>query len=73
MRITHDMPTRVTKHHKRIGETKLMRCGLTATITEYYHRHDITVKVSDGSVLYKRTYTDFCRGSIDPAKTRLKA
>ena len=54
MRITHDMPTRVTKHHKRIGETKLMRCGLTATITEYYHRHDITVKVSDGSVLYKR-------------------
>ena len=43
----------------------MMRCGVTATITEYHDRHDITVETSDGYTLYKRTYTDFTMGRID--------
>ena len=56
-------------YRHRIGERKMMKCGLFATIIDYKDRHNITVKMSDGSTLYKRSYTDFTRKNIDPART----
>ena len=70
--LTHYPRQRKTKYENRIGEQKTMKCGLTATITNYYNRHDITVKLSNGNTVYKRTYTDFTQGNIDPNKIRQK-
>ena len=34
----------------RIGETRMMNCGVEATIVKYNNRHDITVQFTDGSL-----------------------
>ena len=72
MNIEHYPRQRKTQYDNRIGEQKRMKCGLIATITQYYNRHDITVKMSNGTTIYKRTYTDFTQGNINPNKTRQK-
>lgn len=66
MEVHHYPKKRATKFDARCGETRAMKCGMTAQIIEYYHRHDITVKFLDGTIVYKRTYTAFCNGDIDP-------
>ena len=48
----------------RIGETKLMNCGMNATIIAYRNSHDIDIKFEDGEVVTNRHYTDFVKGKI---------
>ena len=50
----------------RIGEKRMMKCGLEATIIRYGGCNDIDVQFEDGQAVYQRTYVEFKRGSISP-------
>jgi uncharacterized ParB-like nuclease family protein len=50
----------------RLGEKRMMNCGLEATIIRYGSAIDIDVQFEDGQVVYKRTYTAFKKGKIAP-------
>ena len=47
-----------------IGERRMMKCGLEATIIRYGSSRDIDVQFEDGQVVYHRDYTSFKRGTI---------
>lgn len=49
---------------KHIGETRMMKCGLEATITEYITSYDITVKFSDNTEVKHKSYSSFKKGGI---------
>lgn len=48
----------------RVGETKMMNCGVEGTIIEYFNTHDITVQFPDGSVNRHKSYYEFLHGEI---------
>lgn len=47
-----------------IGETKIMNCGLKATIIDYRRSNDIDVRFENGAVITNKQYTAFARGQI---------
>ncbi len=49
---------------ERIGESRKMKCGLTATIIEYFTTKNITVQFEDGTILKNKKYSRFLEGSI---------
>ena len=49
---------------KRIGKTRMMNCGMKATIIVYRQRSDIDVQFEDGTIVTHRSYSSFCRGEI---------
>ena len=55
-----------------IGERRMMKCGLEATIIRYGSSRDIDVQFEDGQVVYHRDYSSFKKGEIAPPNyTRL--
>ena len=48
----------------RLGETKMMSCGMKATIIRYGGCNDIDVRFEDGTVVEHKTYDNFKRGVI---------
>ena len=48
----------------RLGETRMMNCGMEATIIRYSRRDDIDVRFEDGTVIEHRQYNQFERGNI---------
>ena len=48
----------------RVGEKRMMNCGLEATIIRYGSYTDIDVQFEDGQVVYHRDYTSFKKGTI---------
>lgn len=54
----------------RTGETRIMRCGMKATIIEYVNSHNITVQFEDGTVSEHRYYGDFEKGKIEHPNNR---
>lgn len=58
--------TAITYRQKieRIGEHRIMNCGMEATIIEYRTFKDIDVCFSDGTIVKNRTYNQFCNGTI---------
>ena len=48
----------------RLGETRMMNCGMEATITRYENNMDIDVRFEDGTVVKHRGYGDFKKGKI---------
>ena len=48
----------------RIGETKIMNNGLSATIIAYRSATDIDVKFEDGTIVLNKTYGSFADGEI---------
>lgn len=57
---------RISKENSkdRLGETRMMNCGVEATIIKYNNRHDITVQFVDGSLNEHKSYGEFLRGEI---------
>ena len=51
-------------HEKRIGEEKIMNCGLNAKIIEYRNSNDIDVKLENGIIVEHKSYNSFKRGQI---------
>lgn len=48
----------------RVGETRMMNCGMEATITRYENNMDIDVRFEDGTVAKRKAYSAFKKGSI---------
>lgn len=48
----------------RLGETRMMNCGMKATIIRYGNATDIDVRFEDGSVVEHKAYGNFKRGGI---------
>ena len=55
----------------RLGETRMMNCGMEATIIRYGGCDDIDVRFEDGAVAEHKVYGAFKRGEI--ANTNIKA
>lgn len=52
----------------KLGETKLMNCGMKATIIRFNSNSDLDVEFEDGTIITNRIYSDFDRGMISPNK-----
>lgn len=48
----------------RIGEIKMMKCGMKCKIIDYIAYNNITVQFEDGHIFKNREYSEFKRGSI---------
>ena len=48
----------------RLGETRMMNCGMAATIIRYGNNGDIDVRFGDGTIVEHRTYDQFKKGTI---------
>lgn len=48
----------------RLGETRMMNCGMKATIIRYNGVRDIDVRFEDGTIVGSKTYNAFKKGSI---------
>ena len=55
----------------RLGETKMMNCGMKATIVRYGRYEDIDVRFEDGSIVEHKAYSAFKKGEI--ANPNMKA
>jgi hypothetical protein len=58
----------------RTGETRIMNCGMKATIIAYRGATDIDVQFEDGTIVRNKNYHNFVNGgTINPsiAKNRL--
>ena len=55
----------------RLGETRMMNCGIEATIIRYGRCDDIDVRFEDGTVVEHRTYNSFKNGTIAHPLIRL--
>lgn len=56
----------------RIGESKEMQCGLSATIVAYRSSSDMDVQFDDGSTVCGVSYRRFCLGEVIPEKLKCK-
>ena len=54
----------------RLGETKMMNCGMKATIIRYGRYEDIDVCFEDGAVVKNRGYGNFKKGTIANPKNK---
>ena len=48
----------------RLGETRMMNCGMEATIIRYNGAFDIDVRFEDGTVVEHKSYSKFKKGTI---------
>lgn len=61
-------PHGLSKRQSRIGETRVMKCGETATIIAYRNNKDIDVRFADGVVREHMCYSNFVKGDISNKK-----
>ena len=57
----------------RLGETKVMNCGMEATIIRYNTSKDIDVRFEDGAVAKNKAYEAFKKGEIAHPSTTAEA
>ena len=57
-------PNLLKDYSKRLGETKMMKCGMKATIIEYINSINITVQFEDGIIIKNKVYSNFKKGEI---------
>ena len=57
----------------RLGETRVMKCGMEAIIIRYRKAIDIDVRFEDGKVVVHKAYDKFKKGSIAHPSTKVSA
>ena len=57
----------------RLGETRMMNCGMEATIIRYGRCEDIDIRFEDGKVVVHKAYDKFKKGSIAHPNTKVSA
>lgn len=57
-------PNIKTSAENCLGETRMMNCGMEATIIRYRNNADIDVRFEDGAVAVHKTYKTFKNGNI---------
>ena len=66
-------PNDSRRKNNRVGEKRIMNCGLVAEIIQYRKANDIDVRFEDGQIVFKKAYKEFSLGRIappnDPRKT----
>lgn len=50
----------------KLGEEKMMNCGMTAKIVRYTNAKDIDVEFEDGTLITGKNYSEYIRGKISP-------
>ena len=61
-RIKH--PSLPIKYKERFGETKVMKCGMKATVMAYRNPTDIDVQFENGAIREHCAYSNFTQGTI---------
>lgn len=56
----------IMRDNPHIGESKLMKCGLYATIVRWHNKNDIDVEFDGGLMMKSIQYRRFARGSLSP-------
>ena len=62
-----------TTAEARLGETRMMNCGMKATIIRYGGATDIDVRFEDGAIMEHMIYSKFKKGSIAHPNTKVSA
>ena len=62
-----------TTAENRLGETRMMSCGMKATIIRYENADDINICFEDGKVVEHKTYRAFKKGYIAHQNTNVSA
>ena len=57
----------------RLGETRMMNCGMEATIIRYENSRDIDVRFKDGAIAKCKRYKEFKKGEIAHPSTTAEA
>lgn len=57
----------------RLGETRMMNCGMKATIIRYGGCNDIDIRFEDGKVVVHKKYDRFKKGEIANPNTKVSA
>ena len=63
-------PNTKASAENRLGETRMMNCGMKATIIRYNRGHDVDVRFEDGAIVKHRTYDKFEKGKIANPNTK---
>ena len=63
-RVARPQDSRRNKRKLRIGEKKMMKCGLEAEIVAYRRCEDMDVRFEDGSVAEHIQYRNFVEGRV---------
>lgn len=66
------MPKPTGKKTYRIGQTRMMSCGMRATIIEYRGSKDIDIQFEDGTIRKHKAMSEFNNGKIAHTPFRLK-
>lgn len=64
-RVARPQDSRRNKRKLRIGEKKMMKCGLEAEIVAYRRSEDMDVRFPDGVVVKNVQYANFKRGMVE--------
>ena len=59
--------------NNRLGEIKMMNCGMKAKIIEYLNCNNITVEFEDGYITKNKRYRNFNLGSISNPNVKVKS
>ena len=59
-----------TSAEARLGETRMMNCGMEATIIRYNTSKEIDVRFEDGTVVKHKSYSKFKKGKIANPNTK---
>lgn len=62
--ITKETSNKAKIAKKRIGETNVMKNGMTATIIRYGNAFDIDIQFCDGTIRKNQSYSNFTNGNI---------
>lgn len=57
----------------RVGETRVMNCGMEATIIRYGKYSDIDIRFEDGKVVVHKKYDQFKKGEIANPNMKVSA
>lgn len=64
-RVARPQDSRRNKRKLRIGEKRIMKCGLEAEIVAYRRSEDMDVRFPDGAVVKNVQYANFKRGMVE--------
>ena len=62
-------PHGLSKRQSRVGEVRVMKNGLSATIIAYRNNKDVTVRFENGVVRERMCYSNFVKGDISDRTT----
>ena len=62
--ISHPNNTRSAREKERVGQKRIMKNGLEATLITYRSSASVDVQFDDGTIIYNKTYDEFNSGKV---------